>query len=154
MGSHSAEHRSLSVAPLHPVPAVSSALGLSKYDRSAITAFVSGDADEIDRFVEDTRQLAQALAGLGPDGDGARVRLLARTAAACRSQLRVLEGLLAQRVAARDFDAVAALNRTLDGVTRRMVMALKTLAVESSLRQRPSVLIGHADRVDFAGGSR
>jgi hypothetical protein len=144
--------RTLAVTPGPPTPIAQRALGLSEYDRSSITAFVTGDPDEISKLVEDARQLAEALAG--PTGDGARVRLLARTAAACRSQLRLLERLLAQRVSARDFEAVTLLNRTLDSVARRMVMAVRQLAVESSLRQRPSVLIGHADRVEFAGGSR
>ena len=84
--------------------------------------------------MEDTRQLAEALAG--PAGDGARVRLLARAAATSRTQLRLLEGLLAQRLAARDFEAVAALSHALDGISKRMTMAIKQLSVESSLRQR------------------
>lgn len=142
----------LAVAPVVPALASTRALGLSEYDRAAITGFVHGDACAIAKLVEDTRQLAEALAG--PGGDGARVRLLARTAAACRTQLRVLEGLLAQRMAARDFDVVIVLNRALDGVTKRMVMTVKQLGVESSLRQRPSVVIRHADRVNFAGDSR
>lgn len=142
----------MTVEPAAAPPPLTRTLGLSAHDRAAITGFVTGDPAEIERLVEDTRQLAEALAG--PAGDGARVRLLARTAAACRSQLRVLEGLLAQRVAARDFEAVAALSRALDGVAKRMVMAVKQLGVESSLRHRPTVMIGHADRVDFAGGGR
>lgn len=138
--------------PVPPPTATPHALGLSRFDRAAITGFVSGDDVEIQRIVEDTRQLADALAG--PAGDGARVRLLARTAAACRTQLRVLEGLLAQRLAARDFEAVAVLNRTLEGTVKRMVLAVKQLGVESSLRQRPSVVIKHAENVGFVGGSR
>ncbi|MBI5543800.1 MAG: hypothetical protein HY901_07940 [Deltaproteobacteria bacterium] len=150
--SPSAEDRCLTVSPTPAPPMPTRALGLTPFDQAAIIGFVSGDQATIQGLVEDTRQLAEALAG--PAGDGARVRLLARTAAACRSQLRVLEGLLAQRVAARDFEAVAALSRALDGVAKRMVMAVRQLGVESSLRQRPSVVIGHADRVDFAGGGQ
>lgn len=147
----SVEDRSLAVAPVPPVHGAPRALGFSEYDRSAITAFVSGDREEIAKLVEDARQLADALAG--PAGDGARVRLLARMAAACRAQLRILEDLLAQRVAARDFEAVAVLNKTLDGVAKRMVMAVRQLGVESSLRQRPSVVIS-AENVGFIGSSR
>lgn len=127
-------------------------LGLSDFDVSAITGFVSGDPAEIRRLVEDARLLAEGLAG--PAGDGVRVRLLARTAAACRTQLRLLEVLLAQRVGARDFEAVAVLNRTLDSVAKRMVMVVKQLGVESSLRHRPSVVIKHAENVGFVGSSR
>jgi hypothetical protein len=150
--SPSAEHRHLTVAPAPSPTSSPHSLGLSAYDRSAIAAFVTGDPQEIERLLGDARQLAEALAG--PTADGARVRLLARTASACRTQLRILEGLLAQRLAARDFEAVAALSRALDGVAKRMVMALKQLGVESSLRQRPSVHIRHADHVAFAGSGR
>jgi len=147
-----AEQCALTVTPVPERSSAQHALGLSEYDRLPIKAFVTGDTDEINKLVEDTRLLAEALAG--PAGDGARVRLLARTAAACRTQLRVLEALLAQRVAARDFEAVAVLNRVLDGVAKRMVLTVKQLGVESSLRQRPSVIVKYADRVEFNGASR
>jgi hypothetical protein len=144
-----AEHRHLTVAPAPSPPCPTRALGLSEYDRSAITAFVTGEPGEINKLIADTRQLAEALAG--PDGDGARVRLLSRHAAACRTQLRILEELLAQRMAARDFESVAALNRTLDGVAKRMVMAVKLLGVESALRRRPMVTLTRTESVTFSG---
>jgi hypothetical protein len=93
----SAEDRFLAVAAatLHPV--VSRALGLSAYNKASVTAFVSGDPGEIDKLVEDTRRLAEALAAPGPSGDWARVMLLSRVAVTCRTELRVLETPLTNR---------------------------------------------------------
>ncbi|WP_242370677.1 hypothetical protein [Anaeromyxobacter sp. SG26] len=122
-------------------------LGLSRLDQAAVAAFTSGDTGEI---VEDTRQLADALAG--PDGDPARVRLMARAVAAARTQQRVLEALLGDRLAKRDREGVELVTAVLDGVSRRLAMFTKHLAAESALRRRPTVVIGRADTVSIGGG--
>jgi hypothetical protein len=54
---------------------------------------------------------------------------------------RLISELLAQRLAARDYPAVTALTKVLDGGTRRLVLVLKQLAVEESLRSRASVIV-------------
>lgn len=120
-------------------------LGLSRYDATAVTAFVKGDRDEIAALIEDTRLVAQGLASEG--GDAARVRMAAREAAAARSQARVLQALLGERLAARDTVGVELISKALDGTTRRLALMLKHLAMESALRRRPTVVVGHADVV-------
>jgi hypothetical protein len=139
MSTYPAEERDL--APSQP--ASPSRLGLTPLDQAAVITFAGGSGTS--DLVEDARQLAEALAG--PDGDAARVRLLARATAAARTQERVLEILLGEQVAKRDVEGVELINRTLDGVSRRLVALVKQLAVESSLRKRPTVFINHADEV-------
>jgi len=145
-----AEDRSLSIGhePAGPIePATPPRVGLSTYDEAAVTAFVGGDSVAVADLVEDVRKLADALAG--DDGDAARVRLLARAAAAARAQQRALEALLGRCLAQRDYEGVEAVSRVLDGVSRRLALSLKHLAVESQLRRRPAVFIRHANSVNF-----
>ena len=47
---------------------------LSRCDIQSLKAFAKGDPGEVAALIEDTRQFAEALSG--PEGDGARVRLL------------------------------------------------------------------------------
>ena len=128
----------------HPSP---TRLGLSRLDQAAVAAFTAGDTGEI---VEDARQLAAALAG--PDGDPARVRLMARAVAAARTQQRVLEALLGDRLAKRDREGVELVTTVLEGVSRRLAMFTRHLAAESALRRRPTVVIGRADTVSIGDG--
>jgi hypothetical protein len=125
------------------------ALGLSTYDTQGITSFVRGSPAEVAPLLEDVRRLAEVLADRGT-GDDARVRLISRVAAAARAQQRILESLLGDRLAQRDFEAVKAISRALDGAARRLATALSLLAEESSARRRPTVSIHHAEAVHFA----
>lgn len=121
-------------------------LGLTPWDQKAITAFVKGDSQALADFVEDARLLAEGLAG--DDGDSSRARMAARAVASGRAQQRVLEALLADRLAARDEAGVALVSKVLDGVTRRLSVWMKHLQVEAALRRRPVVLINHAEKVN------
>lgn len=131
--------RSLASATQRPPAPDPRALGFTSFDRAAITAYVKGDPEAVAALLDDARELAAALSG--SDGGGSRRRLLSRTAAATRAHQRLLEELLAERLAARDYPAVTALTKVLDGVTRRLVLLLKQLAVEESLRSRHSIIV-------------
>jgi hypothetical protein len=145
MSSSPAEERDLAVAePANPAPR----LALSALDQAALLAF--GGSADVAEMCEDARLLAAALAG--DDGDQARVRLLARATSAARTQQRVLEVVLGDRLAKRDAEGVELVNKTLDAVSRRLVALVKQLAMESSLRKRPTVVIGHADEVNLHDG--
>jgi hypothetical protein len=143
MTSCPAEERDLAPSD----PSTAPRLVLSPLDKAAAVAF-AGDGDLAD-LIEDARQLAEALAG--DDGDQARVRLLARATSAARTQQRVLEVLLGARLAKRDAEGVELINRTLDGVSRRLVALVKQLSVESALSKRPTVYVAHAEEGNLAG---
>jgi hypothetical protein len=134
----------------HLAPVGVPRLALSLLDQAAVSAFVTGDPGEVAALVEDARQLAEALAGEG--GDGARVRLLARAASAARTQQRVLEVMLGDRLAKRDVQGVELVTKALEGVTKRLTAVLKQLSAESALAKRPAVYIGHADEVNLRDG--
>jgi hypothetical protein len=125
-------------------------LGLTAHDAQEVTAYVRGDPGQLSELVEDARALADGLASF--DGDNVRVRLLARIVAAARTQQRVLDQLLAQTLAQRDEVGHRLVAQSLNGVQRRLEGALKQLAVESALRQRPSINIRHADTVSISDG--
>jgi hypothetical protein len=139
MSPSSTEDRSLVPATPLPAPPASRALGFTSFDRAAIAAYVKGDPEAVAALLNDARELASALSG--SDGAGSRRRLLSRAAAAERTVQRLISELLAQRLAARDYPAVTALTKVLDGGTRRLVLVLKQLAVEESLRSRASVIV-------------
>jgi hypothetical protein len=134
----------------HLAPVGVPRLALSLLDQAAVSAFVTGDPGEVAALVEDARQLAEALAG--DDGDAARVRLLARAASAARTQQRVLEVMLGDRLAKRDAQGVELVTRALDGVTKRLTALMKQLSAESAVAKRPAVFIGHADEVNLRDG--
>lgn len=146
MSTNTTENRDL--APVHELarPSARTRVGLSALDRAATTAFASGDAREL---VEEARALAEALCGT--DADAARTRMLARAMAACRTQQRVLEVILGERVAKRDEEGALLVSKVLDGVVRRLATLSKAAASEAALRQRPSVFVGRADVVNVAG---
>ena len=89
------------------------------YGTYAPGAFAEGDHEELLGLVRDS---AQSL--VGPDRNDARLRLLSRAVASTRAQQSLLEGAMAERLAARDFDGVAMLDRVLAGVVKRLVMLL------------------------------
>lgn len=138
----------------HPrgVPAgdVGRRLGLSRFDRAPLKAFVGGDPDEVAEFIEDARLLAEALAG--DQGDEARVRLTSRCVAAARAQQRILEALLGERLAERDEAGVELVSKVLDGATKRLGMFLKNLATEAALGRRPTVLIREVEPLNLGEG--
>lgn len=148
MSTSPAEQRQL--AQTETSAASAPRLGLSLLDQAALTAFMSGDPGEIGELVEDARLLAEALAG--DDGDQARIRLLARATSAARTQGRVLEVMLGDRLAKRDAQGVELVSKVLDGVTRRLTSLLRQLSVESALKKRPAVYVAHANEVNFSDG--
>jgi len=125
-------------------------LGFSNFDNAAVTAFAKGDATAVAQLIEATRSLAEALAG--PEGDTVRVRMLARIVSTARTQQRLLEALLGERLAQRDFEAVDAIEKVLDGLAKRLSMMTKHLRAESEMRRRPVVLINNAEKVSIGGG--
>jgi hypothetical protein len=145
MAPNPAGNRDLALEQQAEAPAPQ--LALSSLDQAAVAAFMGGDSGEVAELVEDARKMAAALAG--DDGDGARVRLLSRATAEARTQQRVLEVVLGDRLAKRDVQGVELVNKTLDGVTKRLTALLKQLAMESALAKRPSVYVAHADEVNL-----
>ena len=94
---------------------------------------------------------ATALAG--PDREAARLRLISRAVATERARQVVLEALLDQHLAARDFDAVGAINKVLSSTTKRTLCALlREHVAASNLGQRATVMVGHADAVHVGSG--
>jgi hypothetical protein len=133
-----AEERDLAPSP----PRSPQRVGLTPLDRAAAVAFAGGSG--ISALVDEAQRLAEDLAG--PDGDRARVQLLARATSATRIQQQVLEVMIGDRLAKRDLQGVELVDRVLEGVSRRLGALLRQLAAESALAKRPSVLV-HATEV-------
>lgn len=146
MSTNTAEERDGARLAELPTTPIRARVGLTELDKAAVSAFASGDVREL---VEEARALAESLAGV--DADAARTRMLARAMAACRTQQRVLEVILGQRVAKRDESGALLVSKVLDGVVRRLATLSKAAASEAALRQRPAVFVGRADVVNVSG---
>jgi hypothetical protein len=122
-------------------------VGLPVLDQVAITSFVIGDAGQF--VVEHARGLAEALAGL--DGNGARRRTISRAMAVTRSQMDLLDAAIGQALGQRDLEAVKALTKLADSMTRRLRMLLDEHRIELG-RDRPvQMFVAYADTVKVGG---
>lgn len=122
-------------------------LGLPALDQLALTSFASGGKVEL---VEHARDLAGALSS--PDGDTTRRRTIARALAVTRSQMDLIDAAVGEAMGRRDFEAVKALTKLVDSMTRRFKALLEEHRVELG-RDRPvQVLVAHADSVTVRGG--
>jgi hypothetical protein len=122
-------------------------LGLPQLDQLALSSFVTGGAVEL---VEHARDLAGSLAA--PDGDTTRRRTIARALAVTRSQMDLVDAAMGEAMGRRDFEAVKALTKLADSMTRRLRMLLDEHRIELG-RDRPvQVLVAHADSVTVRGG--
>ncbi len=122
-------------------------LGLPALDQLALTSFTTGDAAQL---VEHARDLAGALAA--PDGDTTRRRTIARGLSVTRSQMDLIDAAVGEALGRRDFEAVKALTKLVDSMTRRFKALLEEHRVELG-RDRPvQVLVAHADSVTVRGG--
>jgi hypothetical protein len=120
-------------------------LGFSRFDAKEVVAFTKGDPDAVAEYVDDARELAGALAS--ERGDEARTELVAKMLAGTRAQQRALDVLLGQTLSQRDEAGFRLVDRALFRVNQRMEVLLRALALESSLKRRPMVFVGHADSV-------
>jgi hypothetical protein len=122
-------------------------LGLPQLDQLALSSFITGGAVEL---VEHARDLAGSLAA--PDGDTARRRTIARALAVTRSQMDLVDAAMGEAMGRRDFEAVKALTKLADSMTRRLRMLLDEHRIELG-RDRPvQMFVAHADTVTVRGG--
>ena len=128
-------------------PSLPPRLGLPALDQLALTAFTTGDAAQL---VEHARGMAEALAS--NDGDATRRRTIARLLAVARSQVDLIDAAVGEAMGRRDFDAVKALTKLEDSMTRRLKMLLEEHRIELG-RDRPvQMFVAHADSVTVRGG--
>ena len=113
-------------------------VGLTRFDRLPLET-LSDDPHALASWVADS---ATALAGA--DREAARLRLISRAVATERARHVVLEAMLDERLAARDFEGVHAVNRVLTSTTKRLCALLREHAAACSIGQRASVVIGQA----------
>jgi hypothetical protein len=122
-------------------------IGFSEFDQRAITALTSGDPNAL---LEHARGLAEALTGA--DASGCRRRTISRALAICRSQEEALEAILGEALGRRDFAAVAAIDKLLARLTKRLEMLLREHRLETQ-QQRPAVVVGiNANTVNLGAG--
>ena len=120
-------------------------IGLAPLDQFALRMLVS---DNPATAVEHARGLAEAL--VGPDRDGARLRVLARGIATCETQRALLEAMLMERLARRDGEGVELVERVLRNLSARVFKLIEAHRQESLVQQRPVlVAVGHADAVNI-----
>jgi hypothetical protein len=122
-------------------------LGLPALDQLALTAFTTGDAAQL---VEHARDLAGALAA--PDGDTTRRRTIARALAVTRSQMDLVDAAMGEALGRRDFEAVKALTKLADSMTRRLKMLLEEHRIELGRDKPVQMFVAHADTVTVRGG--
>jgi hypothetical protein len=123
-------------------------LGLPALDQLALTAFTSGDSAA--QLVDHARDLAGALAA--PDGDTTRRRTIARALAITRSQLDLVDAAMGEALGRRDFEAVKALTKLADSLTRRFKMLLEEHRIELGRDKPVQMFVAHADSVTVRGG--
>jgi hypothetical protein len=105
-------------------------LGMSIFERRAVTGLVSSSGDEMERYVADR---ASAYASGSAD---VRRRALARAAAVQDVLLQELSALLSAAIARRDDRAVSLLDRTLNSATTRYRALLDQLRTECAPTRR------------------
>jgi hypothetical protein len=122
-------------------------LGLPALDQLALTAFTAGDAAQI---VDHARDLAGALASL--DGDNTRRRTIARSLSVTRSQMDLIDAAVGEALGRRDFEAVKALTKLADSMTKRLKMLLEEHRIELGRDTPVQMFVAHADTVTVRGG--
>jgi hypothetical protein len=131
----------------HAEPSPPPRLGLPALDQLALTSFSTGDAAQL---VEHARDLAGALAA--PDGDTTRRRTIARVLAVTRSQMDLVDAAMGDALGRRDFEAVKALTKLADSMTRRFKVLLEEHRVELGRDKPVQMFVAHADTVTVRGG--
>ena len=121
--------------------------GLPALDQLALTSFATGDAAQL---VEHARDLAEALAS--NNGDATRRRTIARALAVTRSQMDLLDATMGDALGRRDFEAVKALTKLADSMTRRFKVLLEEHRVELGRDKPVQMFVAHADTVTVRGG--
>ncbi len=111
-------------------------LGLSVVDKLAVTAFATGDQAAL---LEQVRARAEVL--VGPDADGGRRRIIAKRLATTEGHVELLEGLVGQALAQRDFEAVEILDRLLRSYSSRLVFLRREHADEMQRGRLRTVLV-------------
>jgi hypothetical protein len=112
-----------------------------------LTSFATTDAAQL---VEHARGLAEAL--VGPDGDATRRRTIARALAVTRSQMDLLDAAMGEALGRRDFEAVKALTKLADSMTRRFKVLMEEHRVDLGREKPVQMFISHADTVSVRGG--
>lgn len=141
--------------PVEPPPTLppkpTRRLGLSWLDAVALQRFVDGDESLWTKLVEQVTAVAWSLTG--GDRDDARVRLLARAIATERARQIIFTDQLDGHLRRRDEQAVALIERTLLGTTRRLVLLLaEHRRACERLPRRVSISVGTANNVMVAAG--
>jgi len=120
-------------------------VGFAAVDRLPLTGLV--DHDNVKSVIAWAGEIATAL--IGPDRDGARLRLIARSIASERARLAILEAMLDEQVVAKEFGAARELNMLISSTTRRLCALLREHQASCVNGARAAIVVGHADHVSF-----
>lgn len=136
--------------PTPPTPQVDSQgrrMRINWLDRMAVKGTATGSEEDFGQLYGLVEETMNAL-WLEPDA--ARLRLLARTIAVLRAKIELLEGLSDRALMAGDLPFAAAIQKYLDGTTRRMTMLLTEhrLATQAERRSVSVAVVGHTTQVN------
>jgi hypothetical protein len=116
-------------------------------DRLAMEKLVEASPEELRKL---HGLLEETMNGLVMEPEPARMRVLARTIALLRAKVMLLEGIADSMLAARDFLAMTAVQKALDGTARRLAMMLSEhrLATHGERRSIAVAVAGQAVNVN------
>lgn len=130
-----------------PSPEGQPRIGLSPLDRIALDGIT--DPRDVPGLIAWTKLSATALAG--SDRDGARVRLISRAVSCERARLLVYEGLLDERLAARDWEAVREIRRVIATTSKNLCGLLREHSAACHIgRHDVVVAVAHVDAINVA----
>lgn len=122
---------------------------LSPLDRIALDGLT--DPRDVPALIAWTESSATALAG--SDREGARLRLISRSLATERARLLVLEGMLDERLAAGDWDAVREIRPVIATASKTLCGLLREHAAACHVgRHGITVAVAHVDAINVAPG--
>jgi ABC-type transport system involved in Fe-S cluster assembly fused permease/ATPase subunit len=120
---------------------------MTALDKLAVSGLLTNSPDDMAKFYA---LIEIAMNGLRDDPEASRLQILARTIALLRAKIEVLEGLADAALDRRDFVAVTAIQKVLDGTTRRMTMLVveHRLATQGGHRNVAVAVVGQAAQVN------
>jgi hypothetical protein len=126
-----------------PVPR----LALSPIEAFSVTQLLANGEEAV---LEHVRARAGAFASA--DGDGVRLRSLARATAIAEAQMAQLSALLSATLGQRDETTAKLLDKFLTSTTRRFTMLMDELRAERQGGRRSVLVVGAAQHVHVGAG--
>jgi hypothetical protein len=122
-------------------------LALSPVETASVTQLLAGGEEALLDHVR-----ARAGAFVSADGDGVRLRSLARAAALAEVQMGQMSALLSAALSQRDEPGAKLLDKLLTSATKRFTMLMDELRAERQGGRRSVLVVGAAQHVHVGAG--